>query len=278
MLKSFLNKAVPKLYGFYFNLISLFSQEKAGKKALHVFSHPRAGKIQPFQNEFLNTARKQKLITEEGFVQLYHWKGQGKTILLIHGWESNSWRWKYLIDPLRELDYNIISIDAPAHGASSGTDFTAVKYSREIKKVIELYQPEIIIAHSVGAMATIYQESQHPHDFIEKIILLGGPDRFDKIMNGYQKLTGFNNKVYQAIDDLLLKTYGFHISEFNSADFVQDINAQVLLIHSKQDAIVSYESMPSIASRLKNASTYTSKTGGHSLHTPEVVDQILAFL
>ncbi|WP_231959524.1 alpha/beta fold hydrolase [Nonlabens sp. Hel1_33_55] len=273
-----INKAVPKLYGFYFNTVSVFSKEKAGKLALGVFSYPRAGKIQPFQNEFLDTARKQKLITEEGFIQLYHWKGNGKTILLIHGWESNSWRWKYLIEPLQKLDYNIISIDAPAHGASTGTDFNAVKYSREIKKVMDLFHPEIVIAHSVGAMATVYQESKNPHTYLEKLVLLGGPDRFDKIMRGYQRLTGFNDKVYHGMDDLLYKYYGFHISDFNTADFVKDIDAEVLLVHSEQDAIVSYKSMASIAAGLKNATTYTSKTGGHSLHTPEVVDQILAFL
>lgn len=278
MFKKLINKAVPKLYGFYFNIMSAFSKQKAGALALKVFSVPRAGKILPFQQEFLDTARKQQLIVEEGFIQLYHWKGTGKTVFLAHGWESNAWRWKFLIEPLLALDYNIIAIDAPAHGASSGAEFTAVKYSREITKVLDMYQPEIMIAHSVGGMATVYQESQHPHSCIEKLILLGSPDRFDTIMNNYQKLVGFNDRVYKAMDDRIFEIYGFHINEFNSADFVGGIDAQTLIIHNEQDPIVTFKSMKSIASGFKNVTTYSSKTGGHSLHTPEVVEKILEFL
>ena len=278
MMKKLINKAVPKLYGFYFNALSLFSKRKASTLALKVFSVPRAGKIAEFQKEFLNSSRKQQLITEEGFIQIYHWKGSGKTVFLAHGWESNAWRWKYLIEPLLKLNYNIIAIDAPAHGASSGKEFTAVKYSGIINQMINLYKPEIIIAHSVGAMATVYQESLEPHDFVEKMVLLGGPDRLELIMKGYQQLVGFNDRVYSGLDKLLHDKYGFYIAEFNTSKFASNLPAQVLLIHDQQDAIVDFKSMEAIAAAIPNVASYSSKTGGHSLHTPEVVDKILAFL
>ena len=51
----------------------------------------------------------------------YRWLGKKETILLAHGWESNSFRWKDLIVKLdTALDYNVIALDAPAHGRSSG--------------------------------------------------------------------------------------------------------------------------------------------------------------
>ena len=155
---------------------------------------------------------------------------------------------------------------------------TAVKYSVIINQVVNLYEPEIIIAHSVGAMATVYQESKESHGFIEKIVLLGGPDRLDVIMGNYQKLVGFSDRVYKNLDRLLYNTYGFNINEFNSSRFVSKIEANVLLIHSPEDHIVTFNSMEAIASKLKNVETYSSKSGGHSLHTQEVVDRILEFL
>ncbi|WP_228547231.1 alpha/beta hydrolase [Nonlabens antarcticus] len=278
MFKKLINKAVPRLYGFYFNALSLISKEKGAALAMRVFSVPRSGKILPYQHEFLSTSHQQKLITEEGFIQIYHWKGNGKTIFLAHGWESNAWRWKFLIEPLLQRNYNIIAIDAPAHGNSDGTEFTAIKYSRIIRKVVELYQPEIIVAHSVGAMATSFQESETPHDFLEKLVLLGSPNTLQVIMKNYQNLVGFTNRVYGSLDDLLDQTYGFKINDFSTEDFVSKISCPVLLIHSKEDAIVSFDSVNQIALKSPNATVYESKTGGHSLHTPEVVDQILAFL
>ncbi|AGC75556.1 putative hydrolase [Nonlabens dokdonensis DSW-6] len=266
------------MYGFYFNILHLFSKEKSADLALRVFSVPRKGNILPHQKSFLSTARTQKIAFEDGLFMLYHWKGNGPTVLLNHGWESNSFRWKYLIEPLQELDYNIISIDAPAHGGSDGTLFTAVKYSRIIKDTIELYQPKIVIAHSVGAMATIFQESQKPHPFIEKFVFLGSPNRLEVIMRGYQELTSFNNSVYESLNKSLKAKFGYHIEEFNAANFAKKIKVPALIVHNPDDLIVPFQAMEEIAAAMPFATTYTSQTGGHSLYTQEVIDRVIEFL
>ncbi|WP_292890720.1 alpha/beta hydrolase [Nonlabens sp.] len=277
-MKKILQKAIPKLYGFYFNALHLFSNEKAAAVALEVFSTPRKGKVLEHQKDFLSTARTQQIAFEDGLFMLYHWKGTGPTVLLNHGWESNSFRWKYLVDPLRKLDYNIISIDAPAHGLTDGSLFTAVKYSKIIKTTIELYEPQIVIAHSVGAMATVFQESKSPHAFVKKLILLGSPNRLEVIMENYQALVSFNDAVYKSLNDLLKNNFGYFIKDFNTADFVQKISAPTLLIHNPNDLIVPFQAMKEIASAMPNATTYSSKTGGHSLYTQEVIDEIVKFL
>ncbi|WP_164510886.1 alpha/beta fold hydrolase [Nonlabens xiamenensis] len=277
-MKRFIQKAIPKLYGFYFNLLQLFSSQKAAALALRVFSIPRSGFLKEDQQAYLDKARKQQIGYEDGLIMLYHWKGDGPTVLLNHGWESNSWRWKYLIEPLKAEGYNIVSIDAPAHGNSSGKLFTAVKYSKVIRTVMELYEPSIVIAHSVGAMATIYQESQHPHPFLRRLVLLGSPNKLEVIMKGYQNIVGFNKSVYSSLNQHLNQQFGFQIKEFNTADFAKKVNVPTLLIHHTEDAIVGYEAMQEIASQMPNATTYTSSTGGHSLHTQEVIDQVMEFL
>ncbi|MEE2802234.1 MAG: alpha/beta hydrolase [Bacteroidota bacterium] len=277
-MKKFLSKAIPKLYGFYFNILAVIAPKKAAQLALDVFSIPRKGFITSQQQEFLNTARQQRVAYEDGLVMLYHWQGNGPTILLPHGWESNSARWRYLIEPLQKKDYNIIAIDAPAHGKTTGKFFNAIKYSKVIRSIIELYEPEVVIAHSVGAMATVLQESETPHDFINKIILLGSPDELEVIMKGYQQVVGFNKRVWNLLDQLLKEKFGYHIAEFKTSSFATKIQTPVLLIHDTKDLIVPYESMDNIATGFTNSTVYTSKTGGHSLHTPEVIEQVLKFL
>ncbi len=277
-MKAFLNKAIPKLYGFYFNTIALFSKEAAAQKALSVFSIPRKGKITPLQDQFLKTAEKQLIGFDEGLYALYKWKGTGPTVLLLHGWESNAFRWKYLIEPLVKKDYNIIAIDAPAHGGTDGTEFTAVKYSKIIKQTIALYEPNYVVAHSVGAMATMYQEHQHAHACVQKFVFLGSPNKLEGIMRGYQQVVPFNETVYNALDRLLKKSFGMSIKEFNAADFSRAIKVPALLIHNPEDVIIPYTAMDEIASQMSNVKTYTSATGGHSLYTPEVVSIIMDFI
>lgn len=277
-MKAFLNKAIPKMYGFYFNVLALFNRHYAASKALRVFSIPRKGKITALQKVFLQTAHKQLIGFDEGLYALYQWKGTGKTILLLHGWESNSFRWKYLIEPLVKIDYNIISIDAPAHGGTDGKEFTAIKYAKIIKQTIELYEPAIVIAHSVGAMATMYQENKKKHDFIEKFVFLGSPNKLSFIMRGYQRVVSFNERVYSALNTLLIKNFGMAINDFNTADFAKTISVPTLLIHNPQDVIIPYGAMKEIAASIPNAAMYTSKTGGHSLYTQEVVDEVIKFI
>lgn len=277
-MKQFLQKVIPRLYGLYFNITNLFSGTRAADVALSVFSFPRKGRLNEAQNEYLSTARQQRIAFEDGLFMLYHWKGDGPTVLLNHGWESNAWRWKHLIEPLRERNYNIIAIDAPAHGASDGKYFTAVKYSRIISTTIDLYEPDYVVAHSVGAMATVYQESIHHHQCIKKLVLLGSPNSLEVIMRGYQKLTGFNNKVYENLNQVLKKTYNFRIEEFNTADLGASIKLPTLIVHNADDLIVPVEAMYQIHKKMPQSEIYLADTGGHSLHTDEVVKETIAFL
>ena len=277
-MKQFLQKAIPRLYGFYFNILELFSKEKAAKVALDVFSTPRRGRIKEYQKEFLNTARQQRIAGEDCLFMLYHWKGNGPTILLNHGWESNASRWKYIFDDLKALDYNIIAIDGPAHGNSSGKLFTAIKYSKVIRSTIELYKPEIIIAHSVGGMATVFNEFHHPSINLKKLVLLGSPNSLEVIMKDYKKLAGFNSKVYDGLDKLLKKLFGYHIADFNVEDFAVNITAQTLILHDKSDLIVPFAAGNDIAQKIQQATFIESKTGGHSLNTEENTNRIINFL
>lgn len=277
-MKDFFQKAIPKLYGFYFNVLNVFSKEKAAQVALDVFSTPRRGRVLEHQKEFLNTARQQRIATDECLFMLYHWKGNGPTILLNHGWESNAFRWKYLFEDLKKLDLNIIAIDGPAHGNSSGKLFTAIKYSKLIKSTIELYEPEIIISHSVGAMATVYNEFHNPSPSLKKLVLLGSPNSLEVIMQGYQKLVNFNSGVYKGLNDLLKTTFGYYIQDFNTADFAVNIKAQTLLLHEVKDRIVPSSASKAIVKKMHNATFIETKTGGHSLHTPENTAHIISFL
>jgi pimeloyl-ACP methyl ester carboxylesterase len=183
-----------------------------------------------------------------------------------------------LIEPLQELDYNIIAIDAPAHGDSTGETITAVMYSEVISTVSQLYEPQIVVAHSMGAMAFAYQQSSHQHDFIKKIVMLGSPDTLEVILQGYQELTGFSDGAYKSLNAYIEDKFGLAVEEFATSKFVQKIDTPTLLVHSKEDRIVGYECMSNIAAQMPNAVTYTSQSGGHSLHTPEVVERIKEFL
>ena len=95
-----MNSFLPKIVGATLNSIGVFNSKLASRLALQVFSKPRKGKLTTNAHSFLDTATKSTLYFADFNIQIYQWKGPKETILLVHGWESNSSRWRNKIEKL----------------------------------------------------------------------------------------------------------------------------------------------------------------------------------
>ena len=188
----FLQKLIPKLIGFYLNILVWFSPKKAAYKAFLVFTKVRKGRVLPNQKAFLDQAKLEVLSLDKNEIQVYNWSGNKETVVLVHGWESNTWRWHKLIETLQQADYNIIAFDAPAHGYSSGDMLHVPLYAETVQQVLNKYKPTTVIGHSMGGMTVLYNESLHPNKTIEKIVTIGSPSEFHEILTHYKNLLGFN--------------------------------------------------------------------------------------
>jgi hypothetical protein len=102
----------------YLNSLSAFSEKKAGNITIRLFGSPRKGLLLGADTEFLKSAKWETLQLNGHNIQTYHWAGTGARVLLAHGWESNSARWKPLISLLQAQNYDIVAMDAPRHGAT----------------------------------------------------------------------------------------------------------------------------------------------------------------
>ncbi|MGB5436440.1 MAG: alpha/beta hydrolase [Maribacter sp.] len=273
-----LHKFIPLAYGAYFNSLALFSQQNTAKKAFGLFCSPRKGKVLPEQAAFLDDARHQRVKTMNIELQTYQWKGDRETVLLLHGWESNTFRWRNLIAFLKDENYNIVAFDAPAHGNSTGNIFNVALYTECTKVIVDAYKPQIIIGHSVGGMNTLYHQEKYPNPEIEKIVTIGSPSKLQDVMQHYQQILKFNDVVYEALDDYILKNYGFRIHEFNSSDFKGHLDKKGLIIHDRRDTIVPFSASEGVHASWKNSAFYITEGFGHSMHQKEVNLRIMDFI
>lgn len=278
-MKKLINKAVPKTVGALLNASSLVSSKYAAAKALSLFATPRKGSINNKQASFLNSAKKE-LLDYNGFsIRTYQWNGHHKTVLLSHGWESNTSRWKNLIELLQAQDYNIIALDAPAHGESESKKFNAILYSEFINVVCKQFNPEIIIGHSVGGMASVFFQSKYQLDSLKKLVLLGAPSEFEAILKNYTTMLGYNSKVIKSLDKLIEDSFGALPSAFSTAKFAQNLNdIEGLIIHDKKDRIIPYSDAELIHENFKNSKLISTSGYGHSLNHEEVYNHIVEFL
>ena len=277
-MKRILNSILPKIYGAYFNSIALFSRKVAAKKAFDLFCSPRKGKVLAHQKKFLDAALLKKVEVDGVQFQSYRWNGDRDTVLLLHGWESNSFRWRNLISFLQNERFDIIALDAPAHGYSSGTNFNAPLYVKGMRPLIEQYKPKHIVAHSIGGMTALYHQHQFPDSSIEKIVTLGSPSDFSIIANGYQNILGLNKKVMEAMEALFLDLFGLPMNDFSTAKFAEHIAIKGLLIHDSFDMVTPVTGSEKVHRSWKESTLIKTKNLGHSLHQVEVSKAVIDFL
>lgn len=116
------------------------------------------------QEQLLNEAAKFSFkVNDEFFAKkelLFHgfkW-GNGKhKVLLTHGWGSKAADFAEIITALKEISgLEIIAFDAPGNGSSEGELSNLLLFAKAVEAVVLAYgKPDIIIGHSLGAMANV---------------------------------------------------------------------------------------------------------------------------
>jgi pimeloyl-ACP methyl ester carboxylesterase len=273
-----MSNTIIKIIGNTLNAISYISPKYASKKALDLFATPRQGRVLENQKTFLKSAEALHLKYNDISISTYTWKGTGKTVLLAHGWESNSHRWETLINKLNTLNYNVVSLDAPAHGASSGKQFNAVIYSECINIAVEHFKPHIIIGHSVGGMSTGFYQNTYQNKTLEKLVLLGAPAEFTGVFKRYVEMMSYNKRIEEGLNNLVIDRFNKPPSYFSLANFAKSIDTETLIIHDIDDKIIPYKDAEMIAQNHKKATFITTKGFGHSLRNDVVNNHILEYI
>lgn len=268
-----------KFIGNYYNFLSFLSKQQAADKALHLFTKPRKGKkYNEEQRDFLATAFQEECKFENHQIMTYRWLGKKSTILLVHGWESNSFRWKTLILELKKKGHTVVALDAPAHGNSGSRYFNALLYSEFINVVANRFKPEIIIGHSVGGMATSFFQNKYQPPFVQKVILLGAPSEFTDVLKRYTDMLGYNQRVTEQLNLTIIERFGDKPENFSTAKYLQTIDSKGLIIHDELDNIIPYQDALLIKNSFKNSRLITTSGLGHSLNDEIVSAHIYEFI
>jgi hypothetical protein len=270
---------LTKSIGFYINVLSFISPKKATQKAYDLFSIPRKGKITLNSiPEILQNAEALTLDFKGNAIQTYIWKGDKTVIFLIHGWESNSARWKKALPFLLETGNTIVAIDAPAHGLSGGIDFNVPKYAEFINHVAQKFEPQILIGHSIGGKACLYYQSLYENPSIKKMVILGAPSDFKVILKNYIALLSLNSIIYKGLENYYLENYNLNITEIQGRIFSSNIATKGFIAHDIEDKIVAFSEGEKNAIAWKEALFVPTKGIGHSMNDTDLYQKVIAFL
>lgn len=270
---------IVKSFGQYLNLLSHLHPQKGYAMAYTLFSHPRNGRLKKEQlPKLLLKAEQETHFYNDQQFQTYTWQGNNEIILLVHGWESNSNRWKEFLKLLKKTGKTIIAMDGPAHGLSDGKEFNVPLYAEFINVVVQKYQPQALVGHSIGGTACAYYQHLYPNHPIQKMVLLGAPSDFSVLLQNYINILRLNVKIHNYLIDYTKERFNFDVTDFSAAKFLENSTIPGLIAHDLDDTVVHFDEAKKIAAAWKTAKLVQTKGLGHSMHDNYLYQTVIDFL
>jgi len=266
-----------------FKLLAMFSQQLAAEKIFQLFCTPLVKPEKTIPAFFLS-AEPLSLSLNNKKVNGFCWnKGQGKRIMILHGFSSSAYKFHSYIGAFADKGYEVLAFNAPAHGNSEGKTVNVLEYSELIELAVQHFgMPDGFIAHSFGGIALALAMENIPHAIDTRIVFIApatetttAADEAFKILN--IKSTGLR----AAFDKVIFEKSGRSISWFSIRRAMNQILAKVLWVHDKNDDITPLaDALKVKADNHPNTQFIVTSGLGHRniYHNAEVKKQVFDFL
>ncbi len=211
-----------------------------------------------------------EIIGNEDVRHGYLWKNQGPTVLLVHGWGSDSSSMIGLVKPLLALGYQVASFDAPAHGESPGNKTTMTRFVKAVGAALKsLDNVQIVIGHSLGsiaAVAAIAHACPRHAEAIKRLVLIAAPVSLATVLERWSndQHQKFPPAVVSKIYDRLHVQNGVPVSHWDISVLGAAMDVPVLVVHDEHDPVVPLTEAKRVMSSLKNVRLEQTSGLGHS--------------
>lgn len=273
-----MKKLLTKTIGLSLNALAIVAPRKTARMGFELFCRPIRVPINEKQKAFLDTSQKQSFQFKGNYIQTYRWGNGPKNILLLHGWQSHTYRWKVYIESLSN-DYTIYAFDAPGHGLSGGKLLNVPLYSEVIEEQINrIGEVDTLIAHSLGGFAAFYMFYRNPELIVNKIIAMAPASEAQEFFEFYKKSLRLSDKCSKLIVDRFEEIFQRPPSGFSAPLFASSLRIPGLIIHDEEDKETSFNHAQRIHSSWKNSKLIKTKGFGHNLKSTEVVRDVIQFV
>jgi pimeloyl-ACP methyl ester carboxylesterase len=194
------------------------------------------------------------------------------TLIMIHGWGRNVERMSPYFRKFYPLGYNLLAFDARGHGNSHAEEnMNVVKFTEDISSAIDyvLGRPEqknkniFLIGLSIGGAASILAASRDKR--VGKVITVGA---FAHPLEVMRKQLSSRFIPYFPFTYLFFKylkrTIKIDFDAIAPVNNIGQVEAQILLVHGKDDKIVPLEQGRKLQKAQPKAELWEISGRGHS--------------
>jgi pimeloyl-ACP methyl ester carboxylesterase len=214
---------------------------------------------------------------ESGALAVWDW-GEGRTVLLVHGWNGNGAQLSGFVAPLVRAGYYAAAPDLPGHGHSGGTRTHVRDMADALLQIGKRIGPvHAVIAHSFGAAATLIALSEGLG--AERAVLIAPPVDLPRYATAFGDIIGLSPRSTMG----LLARIEAAVGGRDALDLLRLAGrqkARTLVLCDPDDREVPFEEARSLADAWPGASLAAVTGAGHSraLRDAEVISRAVSFV
>lgn len=289
---------IARLTGQAINLAGVLAPETAGQMAFHLFSRTeppsaasdKARKLFEKSQAQMRQAEKLMLPVPDGQVAGHHFPplgpANGCRHLVLHGWGSRIDYMQALVTGLRQSGAEVVGLDLPGHGGSTGRMLTVPMALDAIDAAWRQFGAfDAMIGHSFGGFCAA-MAAAGPPDWLERrrpkrLVLIAAPAAAKNIFDGYAREMGFTRRVHRALFERVQRITGRPVEFFAADGMLATVpDLPVLVLHAEDDKEVSGESARRYAAAGPQVRLEWMNGLGHRriVSSPAVIEAIKNFL
>jgi pimeloyl-ACP methyl ester carboxylesterase len=264
-----------------FRWLTALSPALAGRLALQLFLTPPRRKLEAVDAPVIARARRRHIDAGGHGVHLYEWGDAREAILLLHGWGSHAPRFGAFVDPLLAADFRVVAIDAPAHGESTGRQSSLEHFRHGLAGALADCAPVVgIVAHSLGAGATVWQLAEAPHPDVRSVVLVAMPNDVGYMLESFSRVLALRDDVKRELRAAFMRRFEVPPEQFSTHAIADRLGVPALLVHDRDDDVAPFAHSEALLARLARGELHATSGLSHSgpLRDAPTVATIVEFL
>lgn len=203
----------------------------------------------------------------------------GRTVLLVHGWESCAAHLHAFLPHLLHAGFRVAMLDAPAHGASEGEETNVAEIGDALLMASEqIGAVDAVIAHSVGSPAALYAISRGLQ--VGASVHIAGPSSLERVLQRHAAMCGLNEEGFLAFRALVHGKFGADPQLLEMEAMIGHLNHPGLLIHDRTDKEVPFDESSRLHAAWRASELLAVEDLGHRriIQDGNVIARTTAFL
>ncbi len=260
------------------NSLNSVSPSLAAKLTLTVFSMPRRYNKRDEEHAFLEQGSPLSIHVDKREIAAWRW-GAGPSVLLVHGWSGCGAQFHRMARQIVDSGFSVIAFDQPGHGASPGTTSNVLRFNRALEALDHFHGPfHAVVGHSLGSLSLAMVAAER--DLSDRLVMINPIPSIAYAIESFSEIVDLPQNLSSRLEKNIVSRFGIIPRDVAFDKLIENISADALVIHEKNDKQIPWELTSEWASSWDNATFVTTEGLGHQriLSDDGTIRQIVDFI